>query len=78
MWVAIYHAAKKGKSYLFISLRHEGKIARLDLVKAHDKLAPGKLRLRLDPKTLPIAKAVRTKQGRPGWTEPRGRDIYRS
>jgi len=61
VWVAIYHAAKKGKSYLFISLRHEGKIARLDLVKAHDKLAPGKLLLRLDPKTLLIAKTVRTK-----------------
>ena len=41
--------------------RHEGEIVRLDLVKAHDKLAPGKLRLRLDPKTLLIAKAVRTK-----------------
>ena len=60
MWVVIYGAAKKGKSYLFISLRHEGEIARLDLVKAHDKPAPGKLRLRLDPKTLLIAKAVRT------------------
>jgi len=48
-------------SRCLISLRHEGEIVRLDLVKAHDKPATGKLRLRLDPKTLLIAKAVRTK-----------------
>jgi len=47
--------------FLRLFSRHEGKIARLDLVKAHDKLAPGKLLLRLDPKTLLIAKAGRTK-----------------
>jgi hypothetical protein len=46
---------------VLISLRHEGEIVRLDLVKAHDKPATGKLRLLLDPKTLLIAKAVRTK-----------------
>ena len=46
---------------VLISLRHEGEIVRLDLVKAHDKPAAGKLRLRLDPKTLLIAKAVGTK-----------------
>jgi hypothetical protein len=47
--------------FLWLFSRHEGEIARLDLVKAHDKLAPGKLRFRLDPKTLLIAKAGRTK-----------------
>ena len=47
--------------FLRLFSRHEGEIVRLDLVKAHDKLAPGKLRLQLDPKTLLIAKAVRTK-----------------
>ena len=47
--------------FLRLFSRHEGKIARLDLVKAHDKLAPGKLLLRLDPKALLIAKTVRTK-----------------
>jgi len=41
---------------VLISLRHEGEIVQLDLVKAHDDLSPRKLRLKLDPKTLLIAK----------------------
>ncbi len=42
---------------VLISLRHESGIVRLDLVKAHDLPVSDKLRLRLDPKTLLIAKA---------------------
>jgi hypothetical protein len=41
---------------VLISLRHEDEIVRLDLVMAHGQIAPAKLRLRLDPKTLLIAK----------------------
>jgi len=41
---------------VLISLRHEGEIVRLDLVKVHGRMEPVKLRLRLDPKTLLIAK----------------------
>jgi len=44
-----------------MNFNHEGEIVRLDLAKAHDNPATGELRLRLDPKTLLIAKAVRTK-----------------
>ena len=41
---------------VLISLRHEAEIVRLDLVKVHGRMEPVKLRLRLDPKTLLIAK----------------------
>jgi hypothetical protein len=49
-------AGYMGTIDVLISLRHEGEIVRLDLVKAHDHAVPPKLRLRLDPKTLLIAK----------------------
>jgi hypothetical protein len=49
------------RNRVIMNFNHEGEIVRLDLVKAHDNPATGELRLRLDPKTLLIAKAGRTK-----------------
>jgi len=49
-------AGYMGTIDVLISLRHEAEIVRLDLVKAHEHAIPPKLRLRLDPKTLLIAK----------------------
>ena len=45
-----------GVADVLITLRHEGDDVRLDLVKAHDRPVLPKLRLRLDPKTLLIAR----------------------
>lgn len=43
---------------VLISLRHENSDVRLELVKAFEKTAPAKLSLRLDPKSLLIAKSA--------------------